>query len=375
MSIASQLNSPSDAGARLLQWWRRELAQLIPVGLRRLIYGRDRRLVFAFVDDGLHVIPPNAGNAEQFETMDDPSIQTSIQKSIRRYSTIWGRPPPVVARLPRDQCFVRSLALPARTRNNLHDVLRLDIERATPFSHDEIYHDHVASPAAGNAAQIAVEHLIIKRSRIEEAVGQLEDLGLSPIAVDVFDRDPAVGLPVDFLAAEAGKNNRSKLRIANKALVLAAVLVGGSVLAVTFDRQDRAIATLDNQIRVAKAEALAVRKSVDGIRASLMRADAIQKRKRETIGLTQILEQLTRVLPDSAWLADFRINGNKVQINGYARAAADLIQTLEQSSYFTDAAFGAPVTSDPQKGLERFNITFKAFLRICCFYNFIPFGY
>ena len=78
--------------------------------------------------------------------------------------------------------------------------------------------------------------------------------------------------------------------------------------------------------------------------------------KLESVPIAQILEELARILPDTAWLTDLRIEGDTVEISGLSTSAANLLPVLERSPHFVDAALAAPLTLDPREDKERFSL-------------------
>ena len=62
----------------------------------------------------------------------------------------------------------------------------------------------------------------------------------------------------------------------------------------------------------------------------------------------RLLEQLTKLLPDGTWLQELHISEESVEINGYSNHAAELVPPLENSPYFTQVEFTAPITRDNQ---------------------------
>jgi Tfp pilus assembly protein PilN len=62
----------------------------------------------------------------------------------------------------------------------------------------------------------------------------------------------------------------------------------------------------------------------------------------------RLLQQLTKLLPDGTWLQQLNISEDAVEINGYSTHAADLVPPLENSPYFTQVEFTAPITRDNQ---------------------------
>jgi general secretion pathway protein L len=60
----------------------------------------------------------------------------------------------------------------------------------------------------------------------------------------------------------------------------------------------------------------------------------------------QILEDLTKIIPDDSWLTDFEFNADekKVTLSGYSTSASKLIPILEESKLFTNVKFTSPIT-------------------------------
>jgi Tfp pilus assembly protein PilN len=61
-----------------------------------------------------------------------------------------------------------------------------------------------------------------------------------------------------------------------------------------------------------------------------------------------LLQQLTKLLPDGTWLQELHISEDTVEINGYSNHTAELVPPLENSRYFTQVEFTAPITRDNQ---------------------------
>jgi general secretion pathway protein L len=71
-----------------------------------------------------------------------------------------------------------------------------------------------------------------------------------------------------------------------------------------------------------------------------------------------LLQQLTKLLPDGTWLRELRITEDTVEINGSSDHTADLVPPLENSPYFTQVEFTAPITRDNQNH-EAFRIRMR----------------
>ena len=82
----------------------------------------------------------------------------------------------------------------------------------------------------------------------------------------------------------------------------------------------------------------------------------LAKRKQTTPSSVMVLEAISRVLPDSTYVTELRIEGDKFQVVGMTQDAPSLIRLMEQSPQFTRATFFAPTTHAANEPGERFHI-------------------
>jgi len=71
--------------------------------------------------------------------------------------------------------------------------------------------------------------------------------------------------------------------------------------------------------------------------------------------VVDLLREMTELVPTSAYLTTFRYRNGRIEVDGFASSAADLIGTLENSPMFSGVTFTSPVTK-AQDGRERFSL-------------------
>lgn len=76
--------------------------------------------------------------------------------------------------------------------------------------------------------------------------------------------------------------------------------------------------------------------------------------KRQSPIAVVVMESLSRVLPDDAYLTDFRLEDGRVRLIGVSRSVAELVPLLEASDAFDGASFFAPTIRIA--GGDRFHI-------------------
>jgi Tfp pilus assembly protein PilN len=271
---------------------------------------------------------------------------------------------PLGLRIPGQDCFSRIVELPAQAEADFGRILALDMERTTPFRSTDVMTAYYAAPG-GSAARgkRAVRHLIIKRRTVEPLIAELRSLGIEPSFVDCWDEDRRSGLPADFLAAMRGDARRGGLGFAPLMAGLAAALAVSAV-AILIVRHQNALGELRARSDAARSEAATVRLAVEASQAASAQIAAIDRMLRARLPVARILEELTVIMPDTAWVSDLRIDGDVVEFTAYAKSAAALLPLLAKSPLFTEASLTSPVILDSAEDKERFSVRLRLKERI-----------
>jgi general secretion pathway protein L len=138
-------------------------------------------------------------------------------------------------------------------------------------------------------------------------------------------------------------------------LVLLVILAGGIWAGSHLVRQRQTLALLDaelaqlrsvaSEIQEIQTETLEMQKNLEFIH-SLRPGNAFA---------TELVNEISAILPLDAWLTDFKISGNKISIYGVAGSATELISLLEASPYLAQAEFISTIRKD-RDGREVFRI-------------------
>jgi general secretion pathway protein L len=116
---------------------------------------------------------------------------------------------------------------------------------------------------------------------------------------------------------------------------------------------------LEVETNVARKEAQAVRKRLQDADSLSQRIGVLRLRRAEGVRLIALWEEVTRLLPDTAWLTDVRVENDVLWIDGYARSASELVGIIASSPMFSGVALSAPVTREEPRASERFQIRMK----------------
>lgn len=134
--------------------------------------------------------------------------------------------------------------------------------------------------------------------------------------------------------------------------VLAALLVAYGV------RQQRQLALADREILTLKAKMAQVDEINRQVQDQRVRLGYLQATVRGRARLSEILRELTGLLPDSAYLTEVTFRERTVEITGLAPSASQLLPVIEASPLFAGVEFSAPIVAQGA-GLERFRIRMR----------------
>ena len=79
------------------------------------------------------------------------------------------------------------------------------------------------------------------------------------------------------------------------------------------------------------------------------------QRKRRSVSLLSLLQEVTTRLPDNSWLERFSVdNTGQIGLQGQSQQATKLLDALKDSKLIRDASFQGSIQPDPTTGKERF---------------------
>ncbi len=330
-----------------LRWWRDTLLGLVPPRLRYLIAEPHLRAEASAQEVCIY-------QADQKTLLDrvlllGPARQpTSAEPAVRTRCDVI---------LERALLLETALNLPLEAERNLQRVLAFSMDRYTPFDADDVYFAFRVTRRDVVNRKIDVMLYAAPRTAVDPVIARLAQIGLDTVAVDVAAADfPGGRLGLNLLPAGSRSGGALKTRL-NTALALCAGVLLLLVLAVPLWHRQQAAAALEGEL----ARLLPQVQGAEQLRAEmdqrLEQIRRIHQRKYATPALLEVLQELSRLVPDEAWAGQVEIRDGRVRISGEAAAASEMVQTLTASGYFADPRFEAPLTQNPRNGRERFVIS------------------
>ncbi|HEY3179782.1 MAG TPA: PilN domain-containing protein [Casimicrobiaceae bacterium] len=345
-------------------WWLKELSQLVPAGPRAAVQRRRMRPVLAFDADRATLWQPliKDGRLAMVETAaiglsgDPATVAAEGRAALSQWSgrapgaPVYG-PKIVVSLLPR-ATLRKTLVLPAAVENDLRQALAYDLDRHTPFKSDEVYFDAVVVRRDNARGQIGVEMVAARRSQVDAAVQLAQSFGATVVAVIPDPPGSASTSRLNLLPHEMRQNGVWWKRW--QFWLPIALLLGVALVAVVLPVwQKREYAITLNDVA---SQALQQASVSESLRAQLDRQvgdyNFALERKYAYPSTVQILDDVTRLLPDDTWLTQLEVKTNgrgkeaqrELLMRGESANAGRLVTLLEDSRLFTQAAPRSPTT-------------------------------
>jgi general secretion pathway protein L len=338
--------------ANALRWWLDAIGELGGELLALSRLTSSAALAVELTDRGWTVLRESGASRAVLgtvdaERLDDDALRRTLRRLLRR-----DRPEPAALLLPASAVLTRVIRLPAAATPDLSSILEFEIARHTPFTADRAYYRHRILGRTGAAGTIDIELCAAPRDLIDGALRRLAAAGLTIDSVTAAGTPPRERrhrslMPV-AVSRSRGRSRAGRALTAGAAGALIVALVSpiaaGQLRLAALDR------ALD-AVRPAADRALAERER--GLRASAA-LDAVIGAERATPRVVETLLALTRAVPDGSFLSSLQLTGRELVIEGYSPAAASLARPLESIGPSAHVAYRAPITRDPQSGLEQF---------------------
>ena len=338
-----------------LHWWGGELTALLPVRLREWVR-RGPDVLWLGVHAGVATIR----RARTRATL--ANIAADLPEDVQRaqfFEACRGIDPDdrrLLLVVPAAQVLARRLVMPAAAAADPRRVAGYEIDRQTPFKSEQVYYDVRVSRDPAPVAHVALDLIVAPKSGIDPMLERLAALGAAPDAIDVQAADDTLA-GVDLLPPSRRPRHADKRRRGNWILAVACLLLVALVLSQWLDNRRAALATMQADVDAMRAKAT----QSEQLRAQLAGAIAasrfLVKRKAENPPPLAVLDDLTRRLPDNAWLDMLTLDDSGgLDIKGEAAKAAALVDTLGNSKILQEPKLQGVIQPDPATGKERFEL-------------------
>ena len=348
-------------------WWGKELGSLLPEHFKQRLMPPAPSLWLVPGDESgdLRIFQEQNGLTEVdvFKASEDVSLlKTRWQNLLDGFDQ--GKPRVILCLAP-ESVLERQIDLPAAVEANLRQSIQYQLDQFTPFDPSTVYFDYRIAQRDQKSGRLLVDLSVLPIQSLVDWTDRLDAIGIRAHIIDRLvggsgtDQDESTSLKREGfnLLPEAKRPEyvyaRAQLnwRLAGVAVLALVVVMASSVYL-----RERTVARLEFQVNGLRTEAQAVMALQRELTDALDAANFLAQKRSEAAVMVHVLDEVTRILPGRMWLQQMQVRGEEITMMGYAEGSQRLIELLNNSYLFEDAAFRGRVTIDPDTDQERFTV-------------------
>ncbi len=341
LSILTQVNLHF---LQFIQWWKEGLVQFLPLAWRQKLQQGYRELWLTCDKKELILMSSIQQKVKHVQTFNLPiesmhlSGTGSMLSAFDRYYLL----------LPQHNVLTYRLNLPIAAQRNLRQVVGFDLDRLTPYRAEEVYFDAMVTGRTNENKNIQVKLLVVPRPCVDTMLAHIAPLQLPLDGVRV-EGDNGVFRLLPTMKTIRTKQVRILQRLWLMVTVVAFIVFLLPLLLMRYEviNRQKALASLTNEV-----DAVSLRENQ--LYEMIELNEVVLQRKLAQVPLLQVMDELSRLLPESAYIEYFEYTGNnQITIRGLAKQASPLTGVLSESPLFSEVTQVAPIVPD-NRGNERF---------------------
>ncbi len=340
------------------RWWGGELARFIPAGIRDGLRSKAGLLILDLSASEITVTVQGTRSSREIgRVAQAPSDAVGQAGTIIGLIRRGAGNNVIVLRLAAESALHKTLNLPLAAAENLREVLAFEMDRHTPFTAEQVFFDFSVAARHDDSQRMDVDLVTVPRHVVNEGLVRASGWGVTPDVVDIGGAGFPSGGQINLLPDEDRTPEETGVGGASVLFAVIAVILAVATVKIPFDQRARTAGELRVAVAKAKAEAgttLELGKEVERLAAANR---FLGETKRDAPKVTEVIETLTRLLPDDTYLRQLKFKNREVRLSGHSAAASNLVAVIEESPLFDKARFRSPVTQDARAGLERFNLS------------------
>jgi len=258
----------------------------------------------------------------------------------------------IEVQLPPAQVMTHRLDFPGKAADFLDGMIRSQIDRLTPWTLDEAAFGF-SSPVRTSNDRIELVFAATSKQKLRPVLELAELLDAASVAI-VAPAQDGVSSPIPLMDRKLRSIVGAVADVPRllRVVLVSAVIAAAASLLLNAYLGGSLQSDLDDLRQQISQRRAALRLGAGGGSG----LGLLAKRKQTTPSSLMVLEAISRALPDSTYVTELRIEGDKVQVVGMTQDAPSLIRLIEQSPQFSRATFFAPTTHATNEPGERFHI-------------------
>lgn len=331
-------------------WWLGELSDSIPDALRAWVLGPWTEWVVEVDEDAVRLSRFRngrpVGDVQQAHWQRREELASDINRLLGN-ADLSGASVRVLLRRP--AVLSRPLDMPIAARRDINGAVFYQLPKLVPMSVDSVYFNCVATGETARSGYLRTELMVVHKWLVDAVVNQLLQRGARVVKVD-----GAAGQahPLKKVHGKLSRSSKMTWWLACAACVLIAAIVVRYGLLLHRD-----ISETETALAAIRAEAVAASELRRQVAEKAARISALAAMINQPSNF-YLVERLTQRVPVDAYVLELRRTQDKVEINGLANNASDLILALREEPAFFNLALRSATRIDRHE-LERYEISFE----------------
>jgi general secretion pathway protein L len=251
----------------------------------------------------------------------------------------------------------RNLTLPLDVEPTLRRALEFQVDSLTPFKRDDVHIGYRIDRRDFLKGELQVAVAVVPRERVAAALDLARRNGLDPDAVEASDDEAPIIVPLSIAQTDTGNTTERRARGPSLVLACLALLLLGAAIYIPIYRLEQHVDVLKAAIEQARENALATQRLREKLSTARDAGRFFAERKASGVLMIELMNEVTRRVPDGAWLNEMRVEDTTLFLSGFAASASSLLGGIEASPILSDAKFLSPVTREGKDNVERFEIS------------------
>ena len=336
--------------SQFLGWWKHQLWECIPAGWRAKAIQARRPAMWAPATD--QVWAPGASVLES---------QTFTRSALAQRGG-------AVALVAGDaNGFRRVVELPIAVAGRLQQVLGFELDRLTPLRAADLYYDFRVLDRDAAVGNCRVEVVAVPRARVAPwlADAQQKSIEVTRLVLAPTDIDSSLNL---LTASQTDSDTTPRYRWLNSALLALCVGLVIALIAFPLWQMRQRVIDLQPVEATAKTDAEAASILQRQLEKQIGEYNLPLARKHGSPLVVQIIDDLTKRLPDDTWAQSFEIKTvpnqkdpkdkvREVIVQGETGSGGKILQLFQESPLLKDPVFKATMVRMTNPNSERFHIS------------------
>lgn len=257
--------------------------------------------------------------------------------------------------LPVEAVLSRRVHLPAAALHRLREAVGFQLERLLPLKSELVYFGCAVVSRDESQRRLLVEIVETRRSLADELVEGCLAVGIARVSL-VSATDTAGRRAVSLLDRVGARTDTQRSPL-DRWLAWTAVALAVAVAAVGMGQYHAENLRLEARMQALKVRANTADDIRDSLQSRIERIHFLAERVRGP-DAAFVLAELTRLLPNDAWVFQYQAEGDQLHISGFAKDGSALSALLSKSALFGDVSLRSAVKAPGADG-ERFDIAIR----------------